>query len=66
MTTLSKLYAPETLNALRLRFKHSAIAGYWRQAIEFGQVYSVYRRAGHRPSYSAWIAWQIAVNRTPF
>lgn len=32
---------------------------------EFVDVYRLYRRA-HGPRYSAFIAWQIAVKKTPF
>lgn len=66
MTTTYKLYAPATKLGLKQRLKRSAIGGFCRQLTEFCRVYALYRRASHRPTYCAKIAWGIAVNKLPF
>ncbi len=65
MKTL-KLSAPATRLGVRLRFKHSAIGGFWRRLVEFRQVYRLYRRAAHSPMYCARIAFGIAFKGLPF
>lgn len=66
MTMTSKLCAPATKRGLRQRLKRSAIAGFWRKLTEFGAVYILYRRASHRRTYCARIAWGIVFRGLPF
>lgn len=66
MTMKSKLYAPAMPSAAHKRFRHSAIAGFWRRLVEFRQVYALYRRAAHSRSYCTRIAWGVAFRGLPF
>jgi len=56
VTTTSKLSAPATLPAWKMRFKRSAVAGFCTRAVEFGQVYRLYRKAAHSTMQSLRIA----------
>lgn len=62
----STTFAPATRIGARLRFKHSAIGGFWRRLVEFRQVFRLYRRAAHSPMYCARIAAGIAFKNLPF
>lgn len=62
----SKLYAHAMPSAAHKLFKHSAIGGFWRRLVEFGQVYRLYRKAAHSRSYCTRIAWGVAFRGLPF
>ncbi len=62
----SKLYAPAMPSAAHKRFRHSAIAGFWRRLVEFTQTYLLYRKFGNARILSARMAWGIAFKPLPF
>ena len=62
----SKLYAPAMPSAAHKRFRHSAIAGFWRRLVEFRQTYSLYRKFGNARILSARMARDIAFKPLPF
>lgn len=66
MTMQSKLFAPETRSGLLLRFKRSVIGTAAHKLTEFIAVFRLYRKAGHRLTYCARIAWGIVVRKLPF
>ncbi len=62
----STTFVPATRIGVRLRFKHSAIGGFWRRLVEFRQVYRLYRKFGNARMLSARMARDIVFKPLPF
>lgn len=64
--TTSTNYASATRQGVRRLSRSLGLAGFYGRAVEFRQVYMLYRRAAHSPAYCARIAWWIAFLGRPF
>lgn len=65
MTTSSN-YASATRQGVRRLSRSLGLAGFYGRAVEFRQVFMLYRKAAHGIRYSLRRAWEMAFLGLPF